>query len=106
MLRVDAHEERVIFPERRAKLRCDALWQKDRYPRADAQELHVWDRAQTAQQVFELLVAEQQRVAAAQQHIAHLGMGANVVDLPVELGMEIVAGRIAHEARPRAIPTV
>ena len=30
-------------------------------------------------------------------------MAANIFDLPVELGVEIVAGRIAHEARPNAI---
>ena len=92
--------------QHRAQLRRDALRQEDRYPRADAQKLHVRDRAQTAQQMFQLLVAEQQRVAAAQQHVAHLRMAADVLDLPVELGMEIVAAGVAHQPRPRAIPAI
>ena len=74
VVRVNADEQRVILPEHRAQLRRDALRQEDGYPRADPQKLHVRDGAQPAQQMVQLLVAEQQRVAAAQQYVAHFRM--------------------------------
>ena len=70
MVGMDAHEQRMKFFQHRAQLRRDALRQKDRDARADAQKFHVRNRAQPAQQILQLLVAQQQRVAAAQQHVA------------------------------------
>ena len=66
MIDVHAHPERMIFREHRAKLGRDALRQKNRNARADAQKFDVRNRAQAAQHFFQLIVAEEQRVAAAQ----------------------------------------
>src|SRR5258706_14428151 len=103
---MDADEQRMILPKHRAELGRDSLRQKNRNPRADAEELDVRNGAQLAQQVFELVIAEQQRVAAAQQHVADGGVAADVINLLVELRMEIIAGGIADESRPRAIPAI
>src|SRR6266567_9300015 len=103
MIRMNADEQRVIFLQSRAQLRRDALREKNRDVRAEAQELHVRDAAQLREQVFELLVAEQERVAAAEQHVAHFGMLADIADLLREVGMKIVARRVADEPRARAI---
>ena len=62
------------FFQHRAQFRRDALRQKNRDARADAQKFDVRNRAQPAQQIFQLVVAQQQRVAAAQQHVADFGM--------------------------------
>ena len=74
--------------------------------RADAQKFHVRNRAQPAQQIFQLVVAQQQRVAAAQQHVADFGMPRDVFDLLVEFGMEIVAAGVADEPRARAVAAI
>ncbi len=89
-----------------AQFRRDALRQKHRNARADADEFHVRNRAQPAEQILELFIAEQQRIAATKQHIADGGGPGDVVDLPVELRMEIVAGGVADQTRPGAIPAV
>ena len=80
--------------------------QEDRDARADAQKFDVRNRAQPAQQIFQLLIAQQQRVAAAQQHVADFRMLRDVCDLPVEFGMEIVAAGVADQPRARAITAI
>ena len=74
--------------------------------RAEAEKFHVRNRAQPAQQIFQLLVAQQQRVAAAQQHVADFRMRGDIGDLPVEFGMEIVAAGVAHQPRAGAITAI
>ena len=106
MVRVNADEKRMKLFEHRAEFRRDALRKKNRNARAEAEKLDVLDAAQPVQEVFELLVAEQQRVAAAEQHVAHFGVLADVLYLAIELRVKIVARRIAHESRPGAITAV
>ena len=103
---VDADEQGMELLQRRAELGRDSLRQKDRDARADAEKLHMPDRAQPAQQVLQLFVAEQQRVPAAEQHVAHFRVLADVLYLAIELRVKIVARRIAHESRPGAITAV
>ena len=81
MIGVDADEQRMKFFQHRAQFRRDALRQENRDARADAQKFHVRNRAQPAQQIFQLLIAQQQRVAAAQQHVADFRMLRDVFDL-------------------------
>ena len=76
----------------------DTLGQKDWNARSDAQEFDVRDGPEAAQEILQFLIAEQQRIAAAQEHITN-GRGApDVVDLILEVRMEIIAGGIADEA--------
>ena len=57
MVRVDAHEEWMKFFQHRAKFGRDALRQKRRDARTDAQKFNMRNRAQAAQKIFQLVVA-------------------------------------------------
>src|SRR5690349_13470516 len=96
----------MIFPEHRAKLRRYALWQKNRDACSDTKKLDVRYFSQLFQQMFQLVVAEQERIAAAQQNVAHGWRLADVFNLIVEARMKIVPARVANQARPRAIPAI
>src|ERR1700742_4914543 len=74
MIDVNAHTKRMILLEHRAKLRRDALGEKDRNPRADAEKFDVRNRAQSAQHLLELGIAEEKRVATGQKDVAHFSM--------------------------------
>ena len=52
--------------QHRTQLERDALRQKDRNARADAEEFDVRNRPQPAEEIFELFIAEQQRVTTAE----------------------------------------
>ena len=58
MIHVHAYPKRMMFREHRAKIGRDALRQKNRDTRADAEELDVRDGAQALQDAFEFIVAE------------------------------------------------
>ena len=62
--------------------------------------------AQFTQQEFEFVVAEEQGITAAQQHIADDRGLTDVGDLLREIRVKIIAGGIAHETRSRAVTTV
>jgi hypothetical protein len=103
---VDADEEGVELFEHGAQFRGDALGEEDGDAGADPDELEVGDGAELAEQMFEFVVVEQERVATAEQDVADLGSAADVIDLAVKLGVEIVSGGIADEARACAIAAV
>jgi hypothetical protein len=65
MIHVHAHPKRMMFRQYRAKLWRDALWQENRDACADAKKFNVLYRAQPAEQLVDLVVAENERVAAA-----------------------------------------
>ena len=96
----------MILAQHSAELRRDALRQKNRDARAEAEKLDVRNGAQPAEKMFQPFVAEQERVAAAQEHVPHLRVVADVLDLAVELGVKIVSARIAHEPRAGAVTAV
>ena len=85
----------------------DALRQHQRNLRADAQELHVRDGAQAAQQPFQLVGGDGQRVAARQQHVADLPVRGDVVDraLPLRQRKSVFAAAADHPAA-RAVTTI
>src|SRR5205807_4055850 len=64
------------------------------------------DGPQLPQEMFEFVVTEQQRVAAAEQHVPDGGCAANVINLLVEARMKIVPAGIAHQARACAITAI
>ncbi len=106
MVGVDADEKRVVSAEHGAELRGNALGQENGDAGADAEELDMRNGAQLAEQKVELLVAQQEGVAPAQQHVPDCGMAADIIHLAVELRMEVVAGGIADEARAGAIAAI
>src|SRR5258708_7591403 len=99
MIGMYADEKRMIFLQHRAEFRRDSLWQEDRNAGADAQKFKVRNCAKLAEQMFQSFIAEQQRVATAQKHIANFGMIADIFDLLVELRMKVVTSRIADKTR-------
>src|SRR5207237_7098170 len=106
MVYVHAHPERMIFRKHRAKLRRDPLWQENRDARADPEKLDVRNRAQAAQNFLELIVAENERVAAAQKHVAHFGVLFEVAERFLEIGVQFLFANAADHAAPCAISAI
>ena len=106
VVRVDADEEGVELPQHRAQLGRDALREEEWDARADAEELDVLDGPQPGEEILELLVAEEQRVAAGEEHVADFRVRGDVINLPVKLRVEVIAAGVAHEPRARAIAAV
>ena len=74
MIDVHAHPERMILRQHCAKLWRDSLRQENRNPRSDAKEFDMRDRAQTAEQILQFAVTEQERITTREQHVAHFGV--------------------------------
>ena len=81
VVEVEVHPQRVVARQHLAELVVDALRQEDRHARADAHDLDVRDLAQAAQHALEELGRQGQRVAAGEEHVAHLGRAPQVVEL-------------------------
>ena len=96
----------MILRQHRAKLRRDSLWQENRDARADAEKLDMRDRAQAAQNFLKLIVAENERIAAAQEHVAHFGVLFEVAERFLEIGVQFLFANTADDATARAISTI
>ena len=81
MVEVDVHPQRMVPPQHLHQLGVDALRQEDRHARADADDLHMRDRAQPGEQLVQHLDRQSQRIAARDEHVAHLRVGGDVGDL-------------------------
>src|SRR3546814_8623949 len=66
------------------------------------------DLAQPRQQPVQLLVVDGERVAARQQHVAHLGMRVQIGErlLPLADAEMVLAARLADHARAGAIAAI
>src|SRR5439155_2125680 len=106
MIDMHADPKRMIFRKDRAKLRRNSLWQENWDARADAEKLDMRDRAQTAQNFLELIVAENERIAAAQKHVAHFGVLFEVAERFLEIGVQFLCPNTADDATARAISTI
>ena len=84
----------------------DALGQEDRDARTDAQELHMRDGAQPAQQGLQFLVTQEERIPSTQQHVADGGGAPDVINLRFEVGMEVVACSVANEPGAGAVAAI
>ncbi len=98
--------ERVVLLEDLAQLVVDPLRQEDRDAAPDPDDLDVRDLAQAAQDRFEELRCQGQAVAAGDEDIAHLRGPAQVLELGLVILPVEVLGRVADDARPRAIAAV
>src|SRR5262245_24419399 len=103
MIGMDAHEQRVILPEHGTEPGRNSLGQEDWDSRADPKKFHVRYRPQSFEQMVEFLIAEQQRITAAEKHIPHGRCFANIIDLLFEVRMKIVTTGVAHQSRTRAV---
>src|SRR5438105_5308908 len=106
MIDMHADPKRMIFGKHRAKLGRDSLWQENRDARADAEKLDMRDRAQAAQNFLELIFAENERIAAAQKHVAHFGVLFEVAERFLEIGVQFLFANTADDAAARAISTI
>ncbi|OQA40918.1 MAG: hypothetical protein BWY52_02744 [Chloroflexi bacterium ADurb.Bin325] len=106
VVEVDVQPQRVELAQQRDQLRRDALRHEDGHAAADADDLHVLDRAQPAQDVLEDLRRQDQRVAAGDQHVANLRRGRDVRDLAVVVAPAELCGRVPHDAAARAVAAV
>ena len=103
---MDAHPERMELLQHRAQLRRDPLREEDRHAAADAQELDVLDRAQAAEEIPQAAVGKQQRVAAGEQHVAHLGVLLQVIDGAVEIELQLLLAHAADHPAAGAVAAV
>ena len=58
------------------------------------------------EQRFQLVVGEQQRIAAGKQHVAHFRVRLDVADRLLEIGVEFLLARAADDPAAGAIPAV
>ncbi len=79
---------------------------KTGHARADAHDLDVRDLAQAAEDLFQDLGRQHQRVAAGEQHVAHLRGALEVLDLHLELGAREGRRGVADDARAGAVAAV
>src|SRR6266571_5007678 len=106
MINVHAHPERMMFRENRAKLGRDPLRQENRNAGADAQKFDVLDRAQPRRQLVDLIIAENQRVAATQEHVAHFGVLFEITERFFEIGMQLLFADSADDTTTGAIAAI
>ena len=96
----------MVLLEHLAQLVIDALRQEDRHARADPDDLDVRDLAEAAEDRFEQLRRERQPVAARDEDVPNLRRPAQVLELRLVVAPVEVLGRVADDARPRAVATV
>ena len=94
------------FCQHVAQLVGDPHGHEDRHAAADADDLDVRDLAQAAEQLFQQLGRQGERVAAGEEHIAHLGGALEVIDLHLEIGAREGGARVADDARAGAVAAV
>src|SRR6266446_9122469 len=101
-----SHPDRMMFVQNLAYPCRDPLGQENRNTRADAEKLDVLDRAQSRQQLVDLVVAENERVAAAQEHITHFGVLFEITKRFLKIGVQFLFAYAADHATARAISAV
>ena len=103
---VQAHPDRMVPPQHAAQLARDPLRQHGRHLRADADELDVRNRPQLAENPLELVVAQRQRIAAGDQHVANLRRAAQIIERRHQPALLRHQLAVADHARPRAVAAV
>ena len=106
VIEVDVHPQRMELTQHRHQLRRDALRHEDRHTAADPDDLDVLDGPQPAQDILQHLRREQQRVAAAQQHVTDRRCGGDVRDLPIVIAPAELRAGVADDAAARAVAAV
>ena len=106
MVDVDVEPEGMVLFDHLAEFGRHAHGQKDGHARADADDLHVGDGPQAAENHVHQLGSQHHRVAAGEQHVANLGRALDIVDLGVEISPAEGLGRVADDAAAGAVAAV
>jgi hypothetical protein len=101
MVEVRDHEERREPAEQRREVLGDPHRAGDGGAGGDPQELDVGDRAQAGEDLLEPAVGEDERIAARDDHVAHLRVGADVGDPLLHRGA-VEAAVVVGERDPAA----
>src|SRR6266480_6590321 len=100
MIYMHTDPEWMMFGEHRAQLRCDALRQENRDPGADANKLDVLNRPQSRKQLVDLVVAENESITTAQEHVAHLSVLFEITECLFEICVQLLFADAADHAAP------
>ncbi len=104
MIHVQDHDDRKRGPAEPVEERLvDAVWDHDRHAGMEPQTLHVRQFLQGAYQVGELVVAQGQGIAAAQDHLADRPVGGEMGDRrppPIPRGVGLRIRKVPAEAIP------
>ncbi len=103
---MDVDPQGMILLQHIGELVGYAHGQEHRHARADADDLDMGDLAQPAEDLFQDARGQHQRVAAGEQHVAHLRRALEVFDLQVELFAREGCRWIADDARARAVAAI
>src|SRR4051794_9864730 len=106
MIHVNAHPKRMVFREYRAKLGRNPLWQENRNPGPDSKKLDMLNRAQPRQQLVDLVVRKNERVASAQKHVPHFRVLFEITKRLFEVSVKFLFADSAHDATPCAIAAI
>ena len=107
MIRVNADEQRMIFPQHRAQFRRDALRQENRDARCRcAGTRRAGSRATARSKCSSLSSLNNSGSPPLSSTSRICGVLPDVLDLRVEFRMKIVAGGVADQPRARAIAAV
>ena len=103
---MDADKQRLEGPQSVAEFRSDSLWQKHGDACSDPKKFHMRYGPEFLEKETKLVVAQQERVTATEEHIPYLVVTPDIVDLLLEVRMKIITGRVADESRTRAVTAV
>ena len=103
---VQAHHQRMVAAQHAHQRGRDPLGQHRRHLGADADDLHVGDHSQPGEHPVELVVREQQRVAAGQEHVADGRPGGDVGERLFQPLPGRAQGIVAHQTRAGAVTAV
>ncbi len=106
VVHVDVHPHGVVLGEGVAQFLRDAHGHEHGDAGADADDLDVGDLAQFGEQAAEHLGRQSEGVAAGEQHVAHLGGVAQVIELEFVLVGFKGLGGVAHDAAAGAVAAV
>src|SRR6056297_1043956 len=80
MIEMGIEIKRSILLEHGTQRRGDALRQGHRYPAADTDHFHVWNRMDPIQQVLEDAIRQNERITTRKNHIANSVIAGDIVD--------------------------
>ena len=96
----------VVLGQHLAQLGRDHHRQKDGQAGAHADNFHMGNGPQAAEERIQQFERQNERVAPREQHIAHLGVAGDISNLRLEIALAEIVGGVAHNATASAITAV
>src|SRR3954454_6204335 len=97
------HPQRMKLAKHLHEVRRNALRQKDGHAAADANNLEMRNRPQSAQQIFQNALRDGQRISAREENVADLWILRNVLDLAIIIAPAKLRCGITNNAAACAI---